>query len=122
MYPGGYYGPDQGALSASATGYGLDTSNHSLYPPHPTHHHMMGGYGVVRGGGGGEGGEGGEVGGRLYSPSGVTGVSMQVQPPSSPPSAPSLSNLQPSSLGDNNTGIHVHTLTDMYMYCMCVYF
>ena len=46
-----------------------------------------------------------KVGDRLgfhgHSPSGITAASLQVQPPSSPPSAPSV-NLQPSSSNQNN--------------------
>ena len=37
----------------------------------------------------------------FHSPSGITAASLQVHPPSSPPSAPSL-NLQPSSTNQNN--------------------
>lgn len=37
----------------------------------------------------------------FHSPSGITAASLQVQPPSSPPSAPSV-NLQPSSSNQNN--------------------
>ena len=69
------------------------------------------------------------------SPSGVTGVSMQVQPPSSPPSVPSTSNLQqvlnaqPTSgecpedcLHCTCTDVHVHMYMYMYMYrCTCTY-
>ena len=93
VYPG-YYGSvydpavAAGAESGVPTGYGLNSSHmfRSSYPPHV-------GYGDEAGTMGG----GGVRGQRLYSPSGVTGISMQVQPPSSPPSAPSLSNLQQTS-------------------------
>ena len=113
MYPP--FDPMASSGSAAA-GIGGYTSHGGLFGPsshHPStqqQQHMMagggGGYGVTRGSVEGEGGDG-----RAYSPSGVTGVSMQVQPPSSPPSAPSLSNIQQhttSSIGDNNTGIYMH--------------
>ena len=88
--------------------FGLNSSGHHAFgPSYPPHH--MGGH--IGGGGGYEGvlrgvtREGGEQHQRPVSPSGVTGVSMQVQPPSSPPSAPSDTNLpQTSSLADPNTG------------------
>lgn len=102
MYP---YDP-LASSGSSMGGYGLHSS-HGLFGPSthpPTQHHRMMGGGYGRGGEGGHG-----VGGRPYSPS---GVSMQVQPPSSPPSAPSLSNLQhTSSLGDNNTGMYIFNPT-----------
>lgn len=62
--------------------------------------HMGGGYSdMMRG-------ERGESRGqqRVLSPSGVTGVSMQVQPPSSPPSAPSVSNLPQTTSSGPSTG------------------
>ena len=90
VYPG-YYGAlyDPAAVdNATTTGYGLNSS-HMFRSSYPSHVGYEGEAGAI--GGGGLGGQ------RLYSPSGVTGVSMQVQPPSSPPSAPSVSNLQQTS-------------------------
>ena len=77
----------------------LNTSGHLMYgsPGYPAHVYTAGVYPFPAMGGG-----------RGRSPSGVTGISMQVQPPSSPPSAPSLTNLPHSSSslapGDHNSG------------------
>lgn len=83
MYPGGYYGPPGPSAYDPDSGYSLNSShNYSMGYPHA-----------------GFGGKAG-VGERPYS----RGLSMQVQPPTSPPSAPSVSNLNQSSL-QPSTGI-----------------
>ena len=74
--------PGHASHNSSFAGFGLNHMFGSSYlPPHV--------YGAALGESRGSQ--------RPFSPSGVTGVSMQVQPPSSPPSAPSMSNLPHSS-------------------------
>lgn len=84
VYPSSYYGPPVPSAYDPDTGCSLNSSrNYSFSYPHSA---FSGKAGV------------GGAGRRPYSPSGVTGLSMQVQPPTSPPSAPSISNLNHSSL------------------------
>ena len=92
----GYYGPSPHSYGPPGAGYrGLSASHlfNSSY--------LNAGYGGLNASYGGVGGGGvvdeDGIHQRCYSPSGVTGVSMQVLPPSSPPSAPSVSNLHHTS-------------------------
>ena len=87
--------PGPSIYDSSATG--LNSSGHHMFgsPGYPPIYFGGGGYSPAVASG---------RTGRGRSPSGVTGISMQVQPPSSPPSAPSPTNLPHASSDGQNTG------------------